>query len=260
MVRTERLKKIIDFIEEDKFVSPIKLAEKMKVSLVTIRRDLKTLAEQGFIIKEYNLIKIARDYDKRFYERHNLNLVQKQIIAELTQRFVQPGDTLFLDTSTTCYEFARLLSHSSNNIHIITNNLYTAIELINNFKIDVILVGGNTRHGYFSTVGPLAENMLANIKVDKFFFSCTMLDKKGIYESNILEGNIKLKMLENSSLHYLLVDSSKFGKASIFKTADIENLDVIISDKLPSKEYLDKLKGGNVEIITPSKDKGSNNT
>ena len=66
-----------------------------------------------------------------------------------------------------------------------------------------------------------------------------------------MEGNIKVKMFENSRLHYLLVDSSKFDKASIFRTTDIENLDAIITDKSLSKEYLDKLKNRKAEVITP---------
>jgi len=88
------------------------------------------------------------------------------------------------------------------------------------------------------------------IKVNKFFF-CIILSKIGIYKSNVLEGNIKVKMFENSRLHYLLVDSSKFDKASIFRTTGIENVDAIITDKPLSKEYLDKLKDRNVEIVTP---------
>jgi DeoR family transcriptional regulator of aga operon len=78
-----------------------------------------------------------------------------------------------------------------------------------------------------------------------------MLDTRGTYESNVLEGNIKVKMFENSRLHYLLVDSSKFDKASIFRTTGIENVDAIITDKSLSKEYLDKLKNRNTEVITP---------
>jgi DeoR/GlpR family transcriptional regulator of sugar metabolism len=253
MGKAERLEKIMDLIQNSNFISPLELAEKMDVSLVTIRRDLKKLAEERSIIKEYNTIKIARDYDKRFHERHNTNLEQKRIIAELAQRLVQSGDTLFLDTSTTCYEFARTLALSSQNLHIITNNIYMAVELMSIYKIDLVLLGGNIRHGYFSTIGPLAEKMLSNIKVNKFFFSCTMLDENGIYESNILEGNIKVKMFENSRLHYLLVDSTKFDKASIFRTTGIENIDALITDKPLPNEYLDILKDKNIEIITPLK-------
>jgi len=253
MGKAERLEKIMDLIQNSNFISPLELAEKMDVSLVTIRRDLKKLAEERSIIKEYNTIKIARDYDKRFHERHNTNLEQKRIIAELAKRLVQSGDTLFLDTSTTCYEFARTLALSSQNLHIITNNIYMAVELMSIYKIDLVLLGGNIRHGYFSTIGPLAEKMLSNIKVNKFFFSCTMLDENGIYESNILEGNIKVKMFENSRLHYLLVDSTKFDKASIFRTTGIENIDALITDKPLPNEYLDILKDKNIEIITPLK-------
>jgi DeoR/GlpR family transcriptional regulator of sugar metabolism len=253
MGKAERLEKIMDLIQNSNFISPLELADKMDVSLVTIRRDLKKLAEERSIIKEYNTIKIARDYDKRFHERHHTNLEQKRIIAELAKKLVQAGDTLFLDTSTTCYEFARTLALSSQNLHIITNNIYMAVELMSIYKIDLVLLGGNIRHGYFSTIGPLAEKMLSNIKVNKFFFSCTMLDENGIYESNILEGNIKVKMFENSRLHYLLVDSTKFDKASIFRTTGIENIDALITDKPLPNEYLDILKDKNIEIITPLK-------
>jgi len=248
MSKAERLEKMLDLIQNSNFISPVELAEKMNVSLVTIRRDLKKLAEQKSIIKEYNTIKIARDYDKRFHERLNAN---KRMIAELAKKYVQSGDTIFLDTSTTCYEFARTLALTSHNLHIITNNIYMAVELMSIYKIDLVLVGGNIRHGYFSTIGPLAEKMLSNIKVTKFFFSCTMLDTRGIYESSVLEGNIKVKMFENSRLHYLLVDSSKFDKASIFRTTGIESVDSIITDKPLPKEYLDKLKNKDIEIIPP---------
>ena len=88
------------------------------------------------------------------------------------------------------------------------------------------------------------------VKVNKFFF-CIILSKIGTYESNVLEGNIKVKMFENSRLHYLLVDSSKFDKASIFRTTGIENVDAIITDKPLLKEYLDKLKDRNAKVITP---------
>jgi len=254
MSKAERLEKILYLIQNSNFISPAELAEKMNVPLVTIRRDLKKLADQRSIIKEYNTIKIARDYDKRFHERLNANLEQKRIVAELAKRFVQSGDTIFLDTSTTCYEFARTLALSSQNLHIITNNIYMAVELMSIYKIDLVLVGGNIRHGYFSTIGPLAEKMLSNIKVTKFFFSCTMLDTRGIYESNVMEGNIKVKMFENSRLHYLLVDSSKFNKASVFRTTGIESVDSIITDQPLPKEYLDKLKDKNVEVIAPKND------
>ncbi|MBA7556215.1 hypothetical protein ES705_48914 [subsurface metagenome] len=78
-----------------------------------------------------------------------------------------------------------------------------------------------------------------------------ILSKIGVYKPNVLEGNIKVKMFENSRLHYLLVDSSKFDKASVFRTTGIESVDAIITDKSLSKEYLYKLKDRNAEVITP---------
>jgi DeoR/GlpR family transcriptional regulator of sugar metabolism len=94
------------------------------------------------------------------------------------------------------------------------------------------------------------------VKVNKFFF-CVILSKIGVYKSNVLECNIKFKMLENSRLHYLQVDSSKFDKASIFRTTGIENVDAIITDKFLSKKCLDKLKDRSTEVITPKNNEES---
>ena len=91
------------------------------------------------------------------------------------------------------------------------------------------------------------------VKINKFFFYI-ILSKISVYKSNVLEGNIKVKMFASSRLHYLLIDSSKFNKASIFRTTGIENLDAIITDKSLSKEYLDKLKDRNAEVIVPKND------
>lgn len=66
-----------------------------------------------------------------------------------------------------------------------------------------------------------------------------------------MEGNIEVKIFENSSLHYLLVGSSKFNKSSIFRTTGIKSIDSIITDKPLPKEYLSKLKDRNAVVITP---------
>lgn len=256
MQKSERLKTIINFIQKNGYISPIKLSQKMEVSIATIRRDLKLLKERNIIKNEYNNIRVYTNVDKIFHERHSINLSQKKIIAELAQDFIKSEDTIFLDTSTTCYELARQLVFSQKTLFIVTNNLFTALELFNSDRIDVVLIGGNTKKGYFCTVGPFAEKMISNIKVDKFFFSCTAFDESGTYEPDKLGGNVKLKFLENSRIHYLLADSSKFNKASISKTANIDDIDVLITEKLLPDNLFSTLKKYNIRCVFPSKNKG----
>jgi len=252
MSKSERVETIINLIQKRNSISPLQLSQEMGVSLITIRRDLKLLTEKNIIKKEYNSIRTVRKYNKIFHERHNINLSQKTIIADLAQRFIQSEDTIFLDTSTTCYELARKLASSQKTLFIVTNNLFTAIELMNNENIDIVLIGGKTRKGYYSTVGPLAEAMISNIKVDKLFFSCTGLDTSGTYEPSNLEGNIKLKYIENSRHRYLLADSSKFNRASITKTANLHDIDFLITEKELSNDLMNLFKKFNIKSIFPS--------
>lgn len=257
MSKSERIETIINIIQKRGYISPVKLSQEMGVSIPTIRRDLKLLRDKNIIKNDYNNIRVNTNVDKIFHERHSINKLKKEVIAKLARDFIKSEDTIFLDTSTTCYELARQLVYSQKTLFIVTNNLYTAIELLNNERIDVVLIGGNTKKGYFCTVGPFAEKMIANIKVDKFFFSCTAFDEKGTYEPDKLGGNVKLKFLENSRIHYLLADSSKFNKASISKTADIDDIDVLITEKVLPDNLLTVLKKYNIQCVFPSnKNKG----
>ncbi len=249
--KIEREEKILDLIQNKKFVNPSELAAELGVSLVTIRRDLKELEERGLIVKNYNSISIKREYDKRFYERYSQYLPEKRIIAKLALNFVKPGDTLFIDTSTTCYEFAKVIASATKNIHIVTNSIMSAMELANNLSIEVTLIGGTLKSGYFSTIGTFAEEMMEKIKVGKIFMSCTTLDPQGLYESSILEGSFKKKAIANSKVRYLLVDSSKFDKVSIFQTAELKDIDVILTNKPLPNRYLSILRDTGTEFVIP---------
>ncbi len=249
--RIEREEKILDLIQNKKFVNPSELAAELGVSLVTIRRDLKELEERGLIIKSYNSITIKKEYDKRFYDRYSQHLSEKRTIAKLAARFVNPGDTLFIDTSTTCYEFAKVLTSTKKNIHVVTNSIMSAMELANNLSIEVTLIGGTLKSGYFSTIGTFAEEMIERIKVGKIFLSCTTLDIQGLYELSTLEGNFKKKAIANSKVRYLLVDSSKFDKVSIFQTAELKDMDAIVTNRLPSNRYLSTLREVQTELVVP---------
>ena len=71
----------------------------------------------------------------------------------------------------------------------------------------------------------------------------------GITESNEPEAELKKIMLKNSKVNLLLVDHTKFDKAAFLKLFDRNDIDVLVTDKKPSAEWIERLKIDNVQLI-----------
>ena len=253
MHKAERQKFIVETVDQRGFIPLKELQKLLNVSMITLRRDASELAELGLIEKTYGGLKSKKsesESEKKFNERRKHNLQRKKRIAELALDYVQSGDTLFLDGSTTVYQFAQLLAFSSLNLYVITTSVMTALELSKNPRIEIILIGGLLRHGFFTLVGPIAEENLKKFGVGKFFFSCRgFIPSDGTYEANMLEAQSKKSMLSNSDKHILLADFTKIGSRSIIKCIDIGKIDILITDQALEPKDLKILEKNSVKVI-----------
>lgn len=69
-------------------------------------------------------------------------------------------------------------------------------------------------------------------------------------DTDIQEVNVKKKMMKVASKKILLVENYKFNKVGLYKVADIESLDLIISnEKEQSKALLEEIKSKGVKIV-----------
>jgi DeoR family L-fucose operon activator len=173
---------------------------------------------------------------------------KKRIAIEAIKR-IQPKDRIVLDASSTAWYMASDVPDLP--LTVLTNSIKVAMELSNKEKIEVISTGGILAQGSLSFVGPLAERSLDTYHVDKVFLSCkgVHLDR-GISESNELQARIKERMIGIADEVILLADSSKFGVQSFTHVADLNNVDVIITDRRISKETLEQLQDRGITVIT----------
>jgi DeoR/GlpR family transcriptional regulator of sugar metabolism len=144
---------------------------------------------------------------------------------------VEDGDTIFIDASSTTYEFAKVCRGKKNNLHVVTTSLITALELIKNPTNTVTVIGGTVRIDNMSVIGSTAEKMAKDLNVEKIFISCrTFEPAEGTFETNSSESVIKRIMADNSNKVYLLVDSSKLFKRATFFTIPIDKINAIVTD------------------------------
>ncbi len=242
MFAVERQKRILETLRTDGSVWVSKLSQELGVTEETVRRDLEKLEKQEALVRTHGGA-IPVDESNRemsLEKRKYLNTEAKERLAKEAAKHVVPGDTIFLDASTTTFYMARELKNLKD-ITIVTNSMRVISELAGIPNIRVIGIGGFASSNQ-SFVGSLATTYIEeNFFANKMFFSSRGVTLNGgILDSNEGECGIKKCMLKNSDSKFYLCDKSKIGRVGFAKLADFSELDYFISEK-PIPEDLSKV-------------------
>ena len=229
-------------MNENRYVQVSDLAEELDVTTVTIRRDLDEMEEDGLCIrKRGGAIRVNPGVSMEMpYNIKQHEMVEaKERIAQQALEFIEDGDTIILDAGSTTYALALLLL-TKVQITVVTNDLKIAVKLAENPRINLVCTGGTARTSVYSLQGSLTISFINDIKVDKTFLGADAIHADGVISNvNIEEVAIKKAMIKAADQTILLADSSKFSKSGFYKVCDLEDIDILISDKGISKESLE---------------------
>jgi DeoR family transcriptional regulator, L-fucose operon activator len=248
MLMLERRQNIVKALNEKSSLRVKELALMFSVTEETIRRDLETLQAQGRLLRSHGGALVSESAELHYTSRETLNLEKKQILARKALEFVQPGDTVFMDSSSTIWQLARLIVDLE--LTVITNSIKVALELAPKSNIKVIAVGGSLSKNSLSFVGPLAQENLKRYHAAKFFASCDGVDLKlGFSVSSELQAQIKRQMLLCAEQSFLLMDSSKLGKMSLSSWANFTEVNCLITDHQASENTLADFKNAGLNVV-----------
>lgn len=235
----DRRSEIVRYLQQNQRASTYTLSQHLGVSEVTIRHDLTTLAQQGWLSRVHGGAEIAPklQLEQSFEVRQCLHLNEKVHIAAAAASLVQPGDTLILDSSTTAFQLALQLK-SVANLRVVTNNLHVIAALSPCSNIEVIAIGGVVRDETASVVGSLAEEMISHLHAHKGFFGAAGLTpERGLTDADIREVQVKRAMVKAAEQVNVLLDASKFGQQAFLTFAPLSDVDYIITDENIPAEY-----------------------
>ncbi|MDO5521029.1 MAG: DeoR/GlpR family DNA-binding transcription regulator [bacterium] len=254
MLGYERQQQILDLLNKERFVTVSYLCNKLYTSGATIRRDLTEMDQKGLLrrVRGGAACIQGNSEDAPLLLRTKTEIEKKQTIASLALQYIQEGDSLFFDSSSTVSTLAEQLSNF-HNLTIVTNGFTTA-TIVNELPRHKVFLCGGRLQKQSSMIGPMAEDTIRKFSTNKVFFSCCGLSiQSGITEANEENATIKRLMLSNSTTRILLCDSTKFETNYLCKTCDLNAIDVLITDRLPNIEflkYLNKLEH-KVQLIYP---------
>jgi DeoR/GlpR family transcriptional regulator of sugar metabolism len=223
---------IIEELRRNDEVTVSELSELLRVSDVTIRKDLQQLEDQGYLtrVRGGAVFSGRGQLELRFAARQQLGLEEKRKLAARAADYVRPGSTIFLDGSTTVFQMTRLLRHIQG-LTVITNGLYAALELSFAPEITTIVVGGILRKQSSSLVDLLTPELLRRLHVDVAFLSCRGFTiEHGLMESDLREAQLKRAMAQAAQQVVALVDHSKFGHVYIASSLLPEEIHTLVVD------------------------------
>jgi len=227
------------------------LAREMEVSEATIRRDLRTLAQQQKIELVYGGATAPRNGDNSLFARANLNMDAKHIIGRLAGALIQDHQMLFVDAGTTCYEMREDLLKRKG-LTVIVNSTRLAIEIGNNPDASVIMLAGQYRPDRMDLVGPLAANSIDQLRGYVAFLGADGLDPNfGISASEIQTAFLYQHVIRNARETILLADHTKFEAPSLFRIGDIDSISKIVTDREPNHEWRQFFASQEIELIYP---------
>ena len=226
-----RHEEILKILTRLRSISVQELTSRLNVSEVTIRKDLSTLEEMGFIIRSHGRAGLAEDSRtlRTLTTRKNLNNEEKRRIAAKARSLIKEGDTIYLDTGSTCRYLAEEIRKMS--LRVITNSLDVMNTLAEESGISLVSLGGSYRKEAGSFLGPLPIETLKNFHIETSFLGATGILPRGIFSSqNILESQLKQQVLNVSGRRVILADSSKYGLSAFSVFARTSDIDILITD------------------------------
>ncbi len=235
MLKNERHDEILKILKDERFAAVRYLGEKVHASQPTIRRDLGFLEKQGYVRRSHGGVMLAdgrTNVPVSF--RKATRLKEKSNICRLASKLIEPGQTLFIDASTTAFCLSDFL-RKEDDLTIITNGISLCRTLSEN-KIRVFSTGGRLVRESEAFVGRLAEDTAANFYADLMFFSSSALDDGGIISDySEEETNLRCAMKSASQKAVFLCDSGKFHTRSAFKVFSLCDIDYFVSnERIPS--------------------------
>lgn len=250
-----RQQMILDRLERQGACGYQELAELLGVGTMTVRREVDRLAQQGLVIKTLGGAQRATapegHYETALQSRTAVNVAQKRAIAARALGLIEPGQTIFLDPSTTCLELAKLLARQGQGLTVVTNSALACLELGRNNAITVVGIGGQYDAASASFVGPASEEWAEQFLVDRAFVSTkAFLPAEGTFESAIETIRVKQVVARRCSELVLLADHTKFGLRALCKALDVAQIHTVVTDSGAPESDLKRLgwAGKRVEV------------
>jgi DeoR/GlpR family transcriptional regulator of sugar metabolism len=245
----ERRQVILERLRSDGKVVAAELSSSLDVSVDTVRRDLRELADAGLLRRVHGGALPTAVGARPYSDRREQAPAAKEAIARATIGLLRAGQVIMLDAGTTTLEVARHLP-ADLDATVVTNSPPIAVALAGHPSVDVTVLGGMLRRDADALVGAATVEALRSIRADVLVLGiCSLHPEIGITVVDLEESFVKRAMIENAAEVVAVSAAEKLGSAAPYVVAPLEELTHLVTEESAPEEQLDPFRRAGVEVI-----------
>ncbi|MEU5097962.1 DeoR/GlpR family DNA-binding transcription regulator [Streptomyces sp. NPDC020996] len=228
----DRLDLTLRLVQGSDRVSVSELSHRLGVSEMTVRRDLDALERQGLVRRVHGGAVATRPLEEGggFAAREQWQPATKERLGAAVAALVEPGSRVLLDAGTTTVHVAEHLA-GRGPLTVTALSLQTAARLADRPGIELLVVGGRSRPGEHSLVGPLALRTLESLSFDCFVMSIGGVHaQQGWSEFSLEDAAVKQAGLAQSARTIAVADATKLGVRAFSKVAPLDAAHCFVTD------------------------------
>ncbi|WP_258729860.1 DeoR/GlpR family DNA-binding transcription regulator [Bacillus atrophaeus] len=254
MYQEERLIAILDYLKQHQRITTEQICSLLHISRDTARRDLVKLEEQQVIIRTRGgaILPSVHQKIKDYSGRMKTVSEEKSKIGRLAASLIHDGDRVILDASTTVQACSEHL-HVSDCI-VITNSINQAELLSDKEGVEIHLLGGKLQKEHRFLYGASVIEKLASYHVDKALIGVVGISERGLTIAHEEDGMVKRKMIQQAKQVIALADHSKLGTTDFYQYAQLSEIDLLVTDRVPEQGFCDLLERNGVELLVTEQD------
>jgi DeoR/GlpR family transcriptional regulator of sugar metabolism len=226
------------------------LAERFDISLMTVHRDLDELESRALLRKSRG---VATALSSSLVESSDVfrlgqQQAEKESLARAVLDYIEPGQAIFLDDSTTVLKLAQMLPDKAP-LTVITNVL-TIMNALNNVRgISLLALGGNYYNWCSAFMGRMTNEAISTLRADTFIMSTSAITDDTCFHQTLETVDTKRAMFNAAATRILLVDHTKFEKRALHALAHLTEYDLVIVDDKTDAAHITRLRSQGVNVV-----------
>lgn len=246
---TDRLRQITEAVRDAGRLGVAELAGLTGASEMTVRRDLEVLAEQG-VLERYRggaRSLLLRGEEPPFALREQEGLAAKRRIAAAAAGLIADGESVVVDSGTTCLEVARALEHRR--LTVMPLSLHAVNALSAAPQVTLLVPGGRPRPGELALTGPLTTASLAALRFDTAVIGCCGLTAAdGLTAYDLDDAAVKRAAIGSARRVIAVADAAKLSRTALAFVAAADALHAVVTDDAAPDTETDMIAAAGVAV------------
>ena len=226
------------------------LTARFGISLMTAHRDVDELVSRGLFRKTRGIVTAAPTslIESSDVYRSTRQSAEKKAIAEAAMQFIEPGQAIFFDDSTTVLQMATLLP-AKVPLTAITNSLNLMNALREIRDLTILGLGGHFYNWCNAFMGRMTTSEIMRLRADTVFMSMSAIIDDTVFHQSPEMVETKRAMFDCAATRILLADHTKFERRALHSFAALTEFDIVIVDDGTPIVHLERMRSKGIKVV-----------